>query len=113
MGYKNLCIECRKTFNMGTDTQSIRHADCPDCKNPMILMTHRFRPPRKQDDRKWKVVRFLIDNGFYYQHVYSRINNSDGIKSYENPVLYPESMVSAREFVEKYKAQAITNYNNE
>ena len=104
MGYKNLCIECRKVYNMGTDNARIKHADCPNCKNPMILMTHRFRPPKRQDESAWKVVRYLIENGFYYQHIY----DEETVSTY---VPYPNTMIEAKEFVNKYHSQSTDNKN--
>lgn len=91
---------------MGTDSARIKHGDCPECKKPMIFMTHRFRPPKKQADKAWKVVKHLIDNGFYYQHIY----DESIIPTY---VPYPNSIIEAEEFVEKYHNQSIDNKNIE
>lgn len=99
MGYKSVCLNCRKAFNHGTDYVNIRESVCPECNQPMILMTHRFRPPEKTDSKKWEVVAFLINNGFNYQHIY----DDEIIQTY---VPYPENMREAKEFVEKYKNQA-------
>ncbi len=73
----------------------------------MTLLPHRFRPPKKTEDKKWEIVKFLIDNGFYYQHVYENVTKTiNGFVKFENLVTYPENMREAREFVEKYKLQA-------
>jgi hypothetical protein len=54
------------------------------------------------------VVRFLVENGFIYHHVYLKVEVKNGIKSLEGYAKYPESLKEAKEFVVKYKAQAIS-----
>ena len=100
MGHKNVCFECKKAFNMGTNVQHIKESTCPDCGNLMMLMNQRFRPPKKANEMAWKTARFLVDNGFPYQHIY----DEDIIPTY---VPYPETLKVAKEFVVKYKAQSI------
>ncbi len=100
MGYKNMCLNCRKTFNQGTDYDNIRKAKCPDCGIVMIQMNHRFRPPKKSEFSKWKTVEFLIENGFFYHHIY----DENIVPTY---VPYPEKIREAKEFVKKYKDQAL------
>lgn len=74
----------------------------------MIMLPHRFKPPKKTDDKKWETVKFLIENGFYFQHVYKNVESkSNGIIVSENYVKYPENIKDAKEFVEKYKNQAL------
>lgn len=73
----------------------------------MILLPHRFRPPKKDDEKKWEIVRFLLKHGFYYQHIYKKIEtHKNGVTSYEEYAEYPENMLDAKEFVEVYKQQA-------
>ncbi|OFY12975.1 MAG: hypothetical protein A2X11_11550 [Bacteroidetes bacterium GWE2_42_24] len=73
----------------------------------MTLLSHRFRPPKKTDDKKWETVKYLIENGFYYDHVYQKIEtNCNGVTSYQNYATYPDNIRDAKEFVEKYKEQA-------
>lgn len=108
MGYKNICIDCRKAFNMGTDFDKIKESNCPDCGQKMILVSHRFRPPKITDDKKWQTIRYLFENGFRYQHIYKKITiSANGTKSYENYAEYPDNMRDAKEFVEKYKDQGL------
>ena len=107
MGYKSVCIECRKTLNRTLDTGSDRLYPCSECGKPMTLLSHRFRPPKKTDDKKWEIVKFLIENGFHYEHVYQKIDtNSNGVTSYQGYATYPDNFRDAKEFVEKYKEQA-------
>lgn len=70
-------------------------------------MPHRFRPPRRSDDKKWGTVQFLIENGFKYQHIYNYIEK-EGNQISEN-VIYPENLKEAKEFVLKYKNQSYKN----
>lgn len=71
----------------------------------MILLSHRFRPPKKTDNKKWEAVKYLIENGFCYQHIYQKIEIQNEICIYENYAEYPDNIQGAKEFVEKYKAQ--------
>jgi hypothetical protein len=73
----------------------------------MILLPHRFRSPKKSEDKKWETIKFLIDNGFYFQHIYENVTKTvNGFIKFENLVPYPKNMRDAKEFVEKYKSQA-------
>ena len=92
---------------MGTDFDNIRQGSCPECGQPMTLMTHRFRPPRKDDDKKWLTVKYLVDNGFTYQHIYEETETKDKQKIKRINVAYPDNLREAKEFVTKYRDQAI------
>lgn len=105
MGHKIVCLECRKTYNQGTDFNDRREMVCPDCGKQMTPLSHRFRPPKKSEDKKWETIQFLIKNGFYFQHIYETITKEGFIK-YENLVPYPKNIRDAKEFVERYKNQA-------
>jgi DNA-directed RNA polymerase subunit RPC12/RpoP len=107
MGHKVICLDCRKSFNLGTDFNYEKGANCPDCGNSMTLLPHRFRPPKRTDVKKWETVKYLIENGFYYQHIYLRFETKNGITSNESYAEYPDNMRDAKEFVIKYKSQAI------
>lgn len=106
MGYKSVCIECRRTLNRTLDTGPNRLYPCSECGKPMALISHRFRPPKKTDDKKWETVKYLIENGFHYDHVYQKIEISNGVTHYQNYAKYPDNIRGAKEFVEKYKEQA-------
>jgi hypothetical protein len=112
MGHKVVCLTCRKSFSKGLANL---HApeNCSECGNRYIFYDQRFRPPKQNDLAAWKVVSFLYEHGFVYQHIYDR---SDIDKEYGwgktaiyggHMVNYPTSLVDAREFVVKYKTQAI------
>ncbi|MEO2052450.1 MAG: hypothetical protein ABGX00_11860 [Allomuricauda sp.] len=105
MGYKNVCFDCRKSFNQGTDINDIRESNCPECGKLMKQVTHRFRPPKQKDLKKWEVAKFLMQNGFLYEHVYKQIYKIKGVTVLANYATYPENMRDAIELVEKYKNQ--------
>jgi hypothetical protein len=109
MGYKKVCLDCRKAFNRPIELEKVHISICPQCEKPMTELNHLFQPPKQTDKKKWDVVRFLVDNGFKYYHVWETvIKNSKGeITEYQNYAKYPESMKDAKEFVEKYKEQSI------
>jgi len=94
---------------MGTDFKAVRPGTCPDCGQPTIIMNQRFRPPKKDDDKKWLTVKFLVDNGFRYQHIYEAVEKKGKGKVDRITVAYPENLNDAREFVLKYKDQRILN----
>ena len=107
MGYKNICLGCRKAFNQGTNTKDIHNSNCPDCGLPMIALNHRFRPPKKTDLDKWRTVEYLLKNGFQYQKIYENFERKQDKIIRSGHVSYPENLRDAKEFVIKYKDQAI------
>lgn len=101
MGHKKVCLDCKITFNRYFDSGSELTYHCPECGKSMTLLPHRFRPPKKTEDKKWEVVKFLVDNHFYYQHISDpeTIDKTVYVK-------YPDNLRDAKEFVIKYKNQA-------
>jgi hypothetical protein len=100
MGYKNVCLNCLRVENLGTDYEKFRMGNCPECSNEMTFVNHKFRPPKKTDKKGWELAIFLISHGFNFQHV------SDENGMY---VTYPQSMEEAKEFVKKHEFRAIKN----
>jgi len=100
---KKLCLTCRKSFNISFEDSILSNFKCPQCGKHAFVVTHRFRPPKVDDKRKWDIVKFLIDNGFSYQHIAIYEPDRHGIKRFVAYVQYPENMLDAIEFVEKYK----------
>jgi len=95
MGNKSVCLDCRIAFSHGMDFNNIILRMCPQCKSEMINVNYKFKPPKKSEVKKWETVKFLLENEFYYQHIYE-----DG-----KTVKYPENINDAKIFVEKYKSQ--------
>ena len=90
MGHKKLCLDCRLTLNIAVDDERMSlDYPCPSCQENMILLPHRFRPPKKSDDQKWNTVAYLLEQGFRYEHTYSKV---------------PENLRDAKEFWEKHEA---------
>lgn len=109
MGYKNVCLTCRKAFNRPLNTDTLRIFKCPECGEPTVSLSHRFRPPTKDDLASWATVKLLVENGFTYDHIYLKIEEKNGVKSYTGYAKYPENLRDAKEFIEKYKNQVIKN----
>jgi len=106
MGHKKVCLECKVTLNRDFDSGSELKYPCPECGRPMTLLPHRFRPPKKTDDKKWETVKYLIKNGFYYQHIYEIIEKETQTQGQKKYATYPDNLREAKEFVEKFKNQA-------
>ncbi|WP_426490852.1 hypothetical protein [Hymenobacter sp. 102] len=104
MGHKNVCLNCRKAFNMPFGVTG--EMTCRECGQQMIRLPHRFRPPKKTETAKWETVKFLVEHGFSYQHIYHVDENPVRNDKVENYVQYPENMREAQEFVIMYRAQA-------
>jgi hypothetical protein len=60
-------------------------------------LTYKFEKKKKDNIKEWSAVRYLIENGFYYQHIYE---NGKALK-------YPKNIKDAKVFVEKFKEQKI------
>ena len=106
MGDKKVCLDCKISFNREFDSGSELTYPCPECGKSMALLPHRFRPPKKTDKNRWEVVKFLIDNGFYFQHICEIDETNNHINRVEKYVRYPDNLRDAKEFVIKYKNQA-------
>lgn len=93
MGYKQVCFKCRKSFSIGTDSTVQHGSICPNCGDKMICVDQKFKPPKKSDDRRWEVVRYLVENGFRFQHILSDEGKN---------ITCPQTMKEAEDFVGKY-----------
>jgi hypothetical protein len=99
------CIACRKAFKRPITPPYDKNdfiKECPHCKSHSYNVGRKFRTPKISDDKGWKLVEFLIQNGFLFHNVYIQD---------EKPVLvkvpYPQTLQEAQEFVKKYKNQSI------
>ena len=97
MGNKSVCLNCRISFSYGMDYDDIISRSCPQCQNEMINVDYKFKAPKKYYIKKWTIIKYLLENGFYFQHIYE---NNKAVK-------YPENMKDAKIFVEKYSSQKI------
>ena len=97
MGHKCVCLTCQKAINlnMNAELREKQSHKCPDCQKLMVRFSHRFRPPKKNANKKWDVVRYLHTNGFDYEHLYEY-----GKPGYAK---IPETMKGAVELIERLK----------
>lgn len=111
MGYKKVCLNCQKAYNRSFEIKQTRIHKCPECKKQMIELYHLFKPPKQSEKKKWDIVRYLVDNGFRYYHIWEQVfrNEKGEIYGTANYAEYPKSMKDAKEFVEKYKEQTQWN----
>ncbi|MFD2892816.1 hypothetical protein ACFS5J_12420 [Flavobacterium chuncheonense] len=98
MGYKNICLECRTSYSKGNDYKNHTESNCPQCGKKMILVNHKFKPPKKSETKSWEMVKLLVENGFKFQVVYEQIEKGVYLK-----VNYPKNLSEAKEFIKKYK----------
>lgn len=98
MGYKNVCIKCKRVENVSPDRTEHRTNECPECSSEMVFVNHKFRPPKKADIKSWKLIEFLFLKGFLFQHIIDETGKN---------VKYPESLKEAELFTEKYRNQVI------
>lgn len=106
MGHKKVCLDCRESLNLDNSDHAVEKYPCAKCGKQTSLLPHRFRPPKKTDDKGWELVEFLINSGFPFQHIYINETNECFKNSTNNFVSYPTNLREAEEFVEKYKEQA-------
>ena len=99
-----VCLNCRKAFSTATDNMHMPKK-CPECANDFVFYNHKFKPPQKDDLKAWKIVSYLNEHGFNYQHVYKevRVHRWESNENYED---YPRTLDEAKEFVIKFKSQA-------
>ncbi|GAB3933013.1 hypothetical protein [Mucilaginibacter myungsuensis] len=107
MGHKIVCLKCRKAFSRGTDNLH-SPKECSECGGSYALYDHKFRPPTRSDINAWKVVSYLYDHGFNYQHINKEYVTPDRGYGYLILAEYPTTMQDAKEFVKRYKSQAKT-----
>jgi DNA-directed RNA polymerase subunit RPC12/RpoP len=107
MGAKHVCFSCRKAFNVPYGHTGPNA--CPDCGQSIVVLPHRFRPPKKRDEQKWETVKYLVSKGFFYEHIgYENLPFAKRPEGYkvQNYVRYPENLREAKEFVIIYQAHA-------
>lgn len=103
MGYKSVCLDCRKAYNNYLDLDQQKKEVCPDCGVIMHFLSHMFKPPKKSDAKKWKVVKYLVENGFNYYHTYDMVE----LGVYRELGKYPETMKEAEEFVKAFHPNGV------
>lgn len=97
--FPNLCFMCCKSFKK---PQASDRRKCPECGGVLVEVGRKFSAPKTTNKAQWEKVRFLVEHGFLFQSVYEQ--REDGGFYH---VTYPASLKEAKEFVVKYKEQAI------
>ncbi|GGA82318.1 hypothetical protein GCM10011369_25370 [Neiella marina] len=95
----NVCFKCQKSFKKPSSEDA---RVCPDCGGELIELSRKFSAPKSTDTAQWKKVKYLVDNGFYFQSVYELREDGGHYK-----VDYPATLSEAKEFVVRFKDQAI------
>ncbi len=72
-------------------------------------MNHKFRPPKQSDAEGWKLVMYLVKNGFYFDRFWVPHPTKKDAKYYPG---YPKSLRDAEEFVAQYHAHGIPIENS-
>lgn len=62
MGAKHVCFACRKVVNVSYGAKGPLR--CTDCVTDLVVLPHRFRPPKKQEADKWAAAQYLVAQGF-------------------------------------------------
>lgn len=101
--FPNVCFVCRKCFRK---PEADKPNSCPNCAGEMVALNRKFKAPKSHDMQQWKKVQFLVGHGFKFQSVYET-KREDGIVTCNYKVNYPQSIEEAKEFVVKFRDQAI------
>jgi hypothetical protein len=92
------CFACRRSFKRNVDFRApVYVKPCPNCSGQAIHLGRHFKPPKPTERKQWEKVEYLVQSGFFFQHV----QNAESCQ-----VAYPETLEEAREFVASYRSQA-------
>jgi len=97
------CFNCKKSFKRHVDTSPCdypRALSCPECGENSVNLGRNFKPPKRNDEKQWKKVKYLVDHGFYFQKIRIDIN--------DDPIPYPSTLEEAKVFVKEYERFAVT-----
>lgn len=92
--FPNVCFECRKVFRKPSRDEA---RICPECSNTLIVLSRKFKAPKKSNIEEWKVIEFIVKSGFTYHTIHFK--NGQQAK-------YPKTMNEAKEFVIRYRNSA-------
>ena len=71
------------------------------CGGATVGLNEKFQAPPRRDEAAWRVVRFLVDNGFRFDSIWENSQRVWGA--------YPTTMDEAREFVVRYRHERRTS----
>lgn len=63
-----VCVGCRRAFKRSGEGRE--EAPCPGCGGRAILLSRKFKPPRRGDVRQWAKVTALLNLGFRFDTIY-------------------------------------------
>jgi len=92
-----VCFGCRKSFKLPV---SKAPRICPQCRQPMEMLSRKFSAPRAADLMQWRKVQYLVEHGFRFYSVYQPL-----VTGGMQRVRYPATLAEAREFVDLYRDQ--------
>jgi len=87
----NVCFLCRKSYKK---PKSDEPRLCPESGKELTPLSRKFSAPPKTTIEEWKVVEYLVSQGFRYYTI--RVENGQQAK-------YPKTMKEAVEFVRTYR----------
>src|SRR5688572_21741765 len=85
------CFECRRSFKRPFEA-GVLARKCPHCGASAKRLFEKFKPPKKDDLKQWEKVRFLYDNGFWFQSIW----HSKSGETRSKLVRYPRNLAEAR-----------------
>jgi len=68
----------------------------------LVEVGRKFSTPRATDKAQWEKIKYLVEHGFIFQSVYEQTKDGGYCK-----VSYPANLEEAREFVVKFREQAV------
>lgn len=101
MGFKLVCVPCRSSFSVGNELEIKNVVKCRNCGKPANILHHKFKPPKKEDKKKWELVELLIENGFDFSSAYIPFPTPGSPVKLQ--VGYPQTMEEAAYFVKNVK----------
>lgn len=88
--FPHVCFHCRKSYKKEKCDEPRL---CPECGNGLTMLSRKFKAPPKTAKDEWKVVEYLVSQGFTYHTIHI-----DGKQA-----KYPKTMKEAAEFVLAFK----------
>ncbi len=95
------CFSCRSVFSRPPVNSVTETRTCPTCGAQSVMMSQRFKAPKKSDLQQWKKVQLLAESGFFFQKVYNQEEDNLWRR-----VGYPKTLREAQIFVDQFQDQA-------
>jgi hypothetical protein len=89
--FPHVCFSCRKSFKKPKRALA---RFCPQCHEPMVMLSRKFSAPKMTDVDQWRKVEYLVSHGFRFQSIHEQTNGS--------LIRYPATLAEAKLFVEEY-----------